>query len=150
MHEMAITTNIVDIVLDYARESEALRVESVSLRVGELRDVVDDLMQGCFRHLARGTVAENARLSITRVPLRARCGECRLVFPADVRDAASLICPDCGSRNLTIHSGKEFLIEDIEVVCANQANRQGSEGRAFADARLQPSANEAAGETREP
>lgn len=135
MHEMAITSNIVDIVLDYARENDALRVEQVSLRIGALRDVVDDLMQGCFRHLARGTVAEGARLTITRVPLRARCSECHLVFPADVHNAATLTCPDCGSRDLRIHSGKEFLIEDIEAVCANQPNQR---------------AHDEAGETREP
>lgn len=116
MHEMSITSNIVDTVIRYARDNDAQRVESVTLRIGELRDVVDDLMEGCFRHLARGTVAEHAHLSVERVPLRARCVDCHLVFPADLHDPAALACPDCASRNLRIHTGKEFLIEDIAIV----------------------------------
>lgn len=116
MHEMAITTNIVDLVLQYASDNQAQRVESVTLRIGALRDVVDDLMEGCFQHLARGTVAEHASLKIRKVPLRARCNVCNLVFPADVHDSSSLICPDCASRYLKVHSGSEFLIESIEIV----------------------------------
>lgn len=116
MHEMAITGDIVDAVVKHAEANGVERVVSVSLRIGELRDVVDELMQGAFRHLARGTVAQDAELRITKVPLRAQCRECNLVFPANIRRPETLVCPDCGSRKLGIRTGREFLIEGIEVV----------------------------------
>ncbi len=116
MHEMSILSNVMDIVLDYAEKNSAHEVKSVTLVVGELRDVVDELMESCFQFLARGTIAENASLIMEKVPLKAQCDSCRLVFPADIKRPESLACPDCGSTALHIHSGKEFLIKSIEVV----------------------------------
>lgn len=115
MHEMAITTNVVDAVVKYAQENNASEVLEVKLVVGELHDIVDSLMQGAFRFLARGTVAEHATLTIQKVPLRARCNECNVVFPAQIRKPETLVCPDCGNTKLSIHNGKEFLIESIKI-----------------------------------
>lgn len=115
MHEMSILSNVMDVVLDFAEKNNARKVVSVTLVVGELRDVVDDLMESCFRFLAHDTIAADARLTMEKVPLRAQCNECRLVFPASIKQPESLVCPDCGSKSLHIRSGKEFLIKSIEV-----------------------------------
>ncbi len=112
---MAITGEIVDACLQYAEKHGAEHVIGVHLRIGELRDVVSDLMQGAFRFLARGTIAEDAEISITTVPLRAQCNECHLVFPAKLRQPETMRCPDCGNHDLSIHNGKEFLIESISI-----------------------------------
>lgn len=45
MHEMSILSNVMDVVLKYAQENNAREVVSVTLVVGELRDVVDKLME---------------------------------------------------------------------------------------------------------
>ena len=116
MHEMAILSNVIDTVLDYAEKNKAEKVISVTLVVGELRDVVDELMESCFRFLARDTIAHDATLTMVKVPLKAQCAECRLVFPASVHDASTLRCPDCGSTRLTIRTGKEFFIQSIEII----------------------------------
>lgn len=115
MHEMAILSNVMDMVLDYAGQNDATEVEEVSLVVGEMRDVVDELMESCFRFLARDTIAANARLVMTKVPLRAQCNDCLLVFPAHVGPGAELACPECGSRNLSVKTGREFYINSITV-----------------------------------
>ena len=60
MHEMSILTNEVDTVLVYAAENNASWVIEVSLVVGDLRDVVDELMESCFQFLSRGTIAEGS------------------------------------------------------------------------------------------
>ena len=67
MHEMSILTNEVDTVLVYAAENNASWVIEVSLvGGGDLRDVVDELMEGCFQFLSRGTIAEGIALSWLR------------------------------------------------------------------------------------
>ena len=66
MHEMSILTNEVDTVLVYAAENNASWVIEVSLVVGDLRDVVDELMESCFQFLSRGTIAEGLALSWLR------------------------------------------------------------------------------------
>ena len=115
MHEMSILSNVMDVVLKYAQEESAHEVVSVTLVVGELRDVIDELMESCFQFLARDTIAANASLIMEKVPLKAQCECCKLVFPASIKQPESLVCPDCASTQLRIYSGKEFLIKSIEI-----------------------------------
>lgn len=115
MHEMSILSNVMDVVLKHAQENNASKVVSVTLVVGELRDVVDELMESCFQFLCRGTIAAEASLVMEKVPLKAQCQNCLLVFPADLKRPETLVCPDCGSKSLRIHSGKEFFIKNIEI-----------------------------------
>ena len=48
------------------RKNNASWVIEVSLVVGDLRDVVDELMESCFQFLSRGTIAEGLALSWLR------------------------------------------------------------------------------------
>lgn len=116
MHEMSLMDDVVSVAQRYAKESGADRVERVTIVVGEMRDIVDELVDGCFEFLSRGTLVEGAELVMKKVPLKARCGDCNLVFPVrlDLNDLP--VCPDCGGRSLSLHSGSEFFIESIEVV----------------------------------
>ncbi|MGI6535777.1 MAG: hydrogenase maturation nickel metallochaperone HypA [Eggerthellaceae bacterium] len=116
MHEMSIMTSVVDAVLRYAAENDAKQVRSITLVVGELHDVVDSLMERCLQFLARGTVAEHAALELRKVPLRVQCTDCLLVYPADLKQRSTLVCPECNSTNFRIHNGNEFLIDSIEIV----------------------------------
>lgn len=116
MHEMSIVSSVVDVVVDYAEKNAAEKVLGITLVVGELHDVVDDLMEACFQSLAKGTVAQSAWLKMVKVPMRAQCNGCLLVYPADLRQAETLVCPDCGSGDFRIHNGNEFIIRDIEIV----------------------------------
>jgi len=119
MHEMSIVGNVVKAVEMYAKEEGAERVTGVTLTVGALHDVVDDLMERAFRFLARGTVAEGAYLHMNKLPLRVRCQHCHAAYEANVRVRESLICPDCGEHDVDIVQGREFLIENIEVVSSS-------------------------------
>ena len=58
---------------------------------------------------------KDAALHMEKVPLKAQCNQCRLVFPADIKRPETLVCPDCGNKQLRIHSSKEFLIKSIEI-----------------------------------
>lgn len=116
MHEMAIVGNVVDTVIDYATAHDAHSVREITLIIGELHDIVDELMESCFRHIAKGSIAENTSLTLVKVPMRARCNGCLLVYPADLRQKESLACPDCGCKDFSIHNGNEFTIRDIKIV----------------------------------
>ena len=117
MHEMALVHNVVETVLDQAGRVGAREVGAVHLTIGEGRDVVEDYMQGLFAFLARGTVAERARLVVRRVPYTVRCTCCGTVFPLNVRDASTWVCPHCAAeRQYRLHTGMEFTIDRIQVV----------------------------------
>lgn len=116
MHEMSLVGDVVDVAERYARENGASRVVRIDLRIGEMRDVVDSLLEGCFAHLSKGTPTEGAKLCFEKVPLRARCRSCNLVFPVDMRSPRPPVCPDCASGEASLFSGWEFTIERIEIV----------------------------------
>ncbi len=73
MHELPVTEQIVEIVLDHARKAKAERVLKINLVIGELSSFVGESIQFYFDMLSKGTEAEKASLSISRIPARARC-----------------------------------------------------------------------------
>lgn len=115
MHEMALTRDVVDIVVDEAEKAGAHRVNTVYLTIGYARDIVEDLFEKCFAYLARGTVAQDAELVLERTPLMVSCDACGTVHHIDVFDATTHRCPRCGSEEYTLRSGFEFTIDRIEA-----------------------------------
>lgn len=116
MHEMAITESIVEIVLSYAKQVDAKKVVEVKLQIGELRDIIDGLMEKCFRFVARDTVADEANLTIDKVPFVVRCNQCGHEAREDIKNYATMKCLKCGSSALKMASGNEFFVDEIKVV----------------------------------
>jgi hydrogenase nickel incorporation protein HypA/HybF len=73
MHELSVTEQLLEIVLDHARKAEAKRVLKVNLVIGELTGFVGESIQFCFDMLSKETEAESASLSISRIPAKATC-----------------------------------------------------------------------------
>jgi len=48
MHELSVMEGILNVVLKHARQNGVQRVVAVSLRVGEMTDLVDEWMQRYF------------------------------------------------------------------------------------------------------
>ncbi len=117
MHEMALMRNVVDMVLEECKHSDdIIRVVSVHLTIGEMRDVIDEYVPSMFRFLARGTIAEDAEVSIEHVPMRVRCLGCGEIFRIDPHDQGTWTCPRCDAfQNYRLFSGDEFRIDLIEV-----------------------------------
>lgn len=115
MHELAITQDVFNIVLKHAEANRARKVIRVQLRIGELRDIVDEWMQRMFDLISRRTIAENAKLIIERVPVTFRC-ECGETFSINIRETVSKECPRCGGQKTTLCTGREFDIMAIEVL----------------------------------
>lgn len=119
MHEMALVRNVMDIVLEEAGKAGATKVSTVYLTIGEGRDVIEDMLGGAFRFLARNTVAADADLAIRRVPFMVRCNRCGKTFHLDVHDEATWVCPAChAERDYKLFTGMEFVIESIEMTAA--------------------------------
>jgi hydrogenase nickel incorporation protein HypA/HybF len=112
MHELSVTEQIVEIVLDHARKAKADRVVKVNLIVGELTGFAGDSIQFYFDVLSKGTEAEKATLSVSSIPAKARCQQCKNEFHPGGMD---WLCPACGGPIEELMGGKEFYVESIEV-----------------------------------
>lgn len=115
MHELSLARDIVDAVVESAKQAGAKRVKRVYMSIGRARDVVPDLMDLAFRRLTEGTIAEGAELIVTQVPVMARCKDCGMIFPIDIFDSATWKCPRCRSSDYELCRGREFDVDRIEV-----------------------------------
>ncbi len=115
MHELPIIQQVMDVVLDYAEQNHATEVRKVFLEIGVLHDLVPEWVQKYFVYAGKGTMAENAKLLISRPGLRIKCESCGKEQGMDIHDGKQPVCPDCGSTDFTIVSGNEFFIRGIEI-----------------------------------
>ena len=77
MHELALTSAIVEGAEEAANDRRVLRV---TLEIGRLSGVMTEAIQFCFDEVARGTLVEGAVLDIREIDGRARCRRCGAEF----------------------------------------------------------------------
>ena len=76
------------------RHAEDRRVLVVTLRVGQLRQVIPDSLAFYFEIVARDTLVEGARLEQVVVPVRMRCEACAHEWEPELM----FRCPECDGR----------------------------------------------------
>ena len=115
MHELAVTRSILKIVLDHTEKSGALKVRQIFLRIGEMRNLEEDWIQRYFNQISKGSHAENAIIHFIKVPVVFICKLCNKEFFASFREDKKILCSHCNSFEYDLLSGREFIIEKIEV-----------------------------------
>lgn len=111
MHELAITSSILDIALRHA--GEASRITDVHLVIGELSSMIDDSVQFYWDIISQNTIAEGARLHFRRIAAELACDHCGRHY--SLREQPDLACPDCGSTRIRVVCGEEFYLDSIEI-----------------------------------
>lgn len=112
MHEMSLAEGMLQIVEDTARRNDATKVSVVWLEIGTLAQIERDALRFCFDAVARGGIAEGARLEIVDTPGVAWCVRCSDRVPiAAIGDA----CPRCGSYQLQVVEGGEMRLKEIAI-----------------------------------
>lgn len=117
MHEMSVTEDVLKIAVRHAEMNGAGQVVTINLRIGELRDIVDEWMQRFFDYLSGDTIAAGAVLRIERLPIRFSC-DCGETFPVthkSMLEDKTIPCPRCQREDTVLFSGREFEIQSIEV-----------------------------------
>lgn len=110
---MAVTQNVLDIVLEQAKENDAKKVTAVKLRFGALTSIVPDCVAFYFEQMTEDTVAAGAKLDVEMVPLKVRCVQCGEEF--EPPDELDLACPKCGNPFAETLSGREMEVASIEI-----------------------------------
>ena len=112
MHEMSLCEGVVQLIEDQAKTQGFTKVSTVWLEIGTLAGVEIEAMHFSFTAVARGTVADNARLEVIDIAGKANCPACSQCIPVSARFD---VCSECGHYPLDIIAGEEMRIKELEV-----------------------------------
>ena len=112
MHELAITEGILEAAVPAAKEAGASRILEIRLKIGELSGVIPACIEEYLHIAAKGTIAENARLKVERIPVEILCRSCGKESRPEKRKG---FCPLCGSSDIRITRGREYFVDSLEV-----------------------------------
>ncbi len=113
MHEMSLAEGALQVIEDAARKQAFSKVAAVWLEIGQLAGVEVEAMRFCFVAVARGSVADGARLEIIAIPGAGWCARCSAsVALSEVFDA----CPQCGAYGVQVTGGTQLRVKELEVL----------------------------------
>jgi hydrogenase nickel incorporation protein HypA/HybF len=112
MHELSLAENIIEIVEESAKKSEAKKVTKIVIDIGRLSGVERDALQFAMDLLMKGSVAEGAELELHDIEGMCHCLSC---WKDGVINDFFSPCPHCNSHDVEIVAGKEMKVSSIEV-----------------------------------
>lgn len=110
MHELSLCRSIHSVVDEARRGRE---VETIHLRVGQLRQVVPDTLSYCWGLVSDGGPLAGSRLLIEHVPVVLDCRDC--AARTTVENTLVLVCAACGSGSISLATGEEFMVTSLDV-----------------------------------
>ncbi|MCX7143246.1 MAG: hydrogenase maturation nickel metallochaperone HypA [Proteobacteria bacterium] len=113
MHEMSLAEGVLQLIEDAARKQDFSKVSTVWLEIGRLAAVEVESMRFCFEAVARGSIAEGAKLEIIATAGSGRCTQCSASVVLSEPFGA---CPQCGSYQVQVTGGTEMRVKELEVV----------------------------------
>ena len=113
MHELGVVIEVVKTVENFARKNAVTKIDTLVLQIGELSSMIPRYIESCYPAAVDGTLLQNTKLKIEILPGNGICKECNKVFNLIESNGK---CPHCGSRDLDILCGKEFMIKEI-IAC---------------------------------
>ncbi len=112
MHEMSVAQNILGIVQQHLPEHLHSHASVIRLRIGDAAGVVPESLEFCLNAIIANTPLHSVSLSIERVPLQFHCNACQT---DSTSESVFFICQNCGANDVTILSGTELQVIEIEL-----------------------------------
>ena len=113
MHESAIATSILDLVL-HALPDQQQRITKITIVAGVLAGVEPSCLELYFSELAKDTAAEHAELILKCKDAQLLCQTCGNRETFQGRGSVKIECEKCGGLN-RLQDGSEMYLESIEV-----------------------------------
>lgn len=113
MHEFSIAEGILATVTEELEKVDVhpARLRQVQVEVGRMRQVIPETLEFAFQQMASEEGCENVELVVEVKPVRAVCPECS--WEGELEEMV-FVCPECGSQDLEVTSGKELQLTRLE------------------------------------
>jgi len=99
-------------VASIARDNHATRVTAITVGLGPLSGVEEQLLKNAYPLASAGTIADGAELQVRLTPLRVRCTKCEKESDAKPN---CLVCGHCGDWRTELISGDELMLLRVEL-----------------------------------
>lgn len=110
MHELSLCEAIAGVVRPYA---EGRHVDVVRVRIGALRQVVPESLSFCWTLVRDYEDMPDAELELELVTAEVSCRCCGR--QSTITSQWSLLCGHCGSADVQVLRGDEFLVTSLDV-----------------------------------
>ncbi len=133
MHEWALADGILHTALEYGEKHNAKKITRITVVLGELQDVEEEIVKFALEQMKVGTIAGDAKIDFEEEKAIFQCRNCGYQWElkdvsnkldSDIREDihfvpevvhAFLKCPKCGSRDFEVIQGRGVYIKEIGV-----------------------------------
>ena len=112
MHEIGVVRSMLKTVSEYARQNNVGKVAEIVCQVGELSLVIPEYVEDIYPKVIKGTEFEDTKLILEIIPGLAECDECDEIFNVVEHEG---YCPNCGSFEKSVLTGRNFAVKEIHV-----------------------------------
>ncbi len=113
MHEVSVIEEIVEALRGEMLKYPHSRLQSVSLKIGKLRQFVPEMMEFSYGvSIQDDPVLGGSRLVIEEIPITLHCRDCGKISQVEDYD---FHCPQCGSAQVDMPTGNELLLDALEI-----------------------------------
>ncbi|MCT4545289.1 MAG: hydrogenase maturation nickel metallochaperone HypA [Vallitalea sp.] len=112
MHEITVLVGLIEMVEKAAISNNINEIDTVVIQIGEMSSIVPKYMMDYFPNAAEGSILENSKLKIEKIPANGLCHHCNKVFRI-VKNKGK--CPCCKADDWEMLSGMEFILKEIIV-----------------------------------
>jgi hydrogenase nickel incorporation protein HypA/HybF len=112
MHELSIAQSIISIVQENLNQEQQHSVKCVKVKIGKLSNILVDSLVFGFEALTKETNLDGVVLEVENIPLTIRCKDCETLTSLD---DYIFSCPACDSTAITLVSGTELMVSEIEL-----------------------------------
>lgn len=112
MHELSLAMSVKDIVEEAAAQNKSVKVNAVTIAVGEFSAVSIDSLEFAMEVVKKGTCFENAEIKIKSIKTVFECEECKA---ESVMEDFVFKCSACGSGSVRIIAGDRMYVESIDI-----------------------------------
>jgi hydrogenase nickel incorporation protein HypA/HybF len=110
MHELSLCSAIADIV---TRRAADRPVDVIHLRIGQLRQVVPETLEFCWRMVTEGTALGGSVLEVERIHAVLHCRSCNA--ERVLGDDFVFACAECGGLDMDVQQGEECLVTSFDL-----------------------------------
>ena len=117
MHEFSLVKALLEQVQGIRQARGMDRVVSIDVSVGEMAGVETELFREAYDLLVPAIDSWKAKLTVTELPLEARCRVCGGTFRvARLR----FICPACGAADVAVVQGDAVILQRVTFETASR------------------------------